>query len=183
MTTSRGGEQLSRSRMTKSALKVRGKSRSRLMFSPRSQSRRSRRNGESKSMRSQNSKPDSPCKDTPGQIDPPYLPTPVMSFKGEVVTEKRPITAYILCKNTETPELVYQQRKAKMSKVSELPVETKTALTANLPSQNPLSYIESDRTMMAETVCNMSGEEHKDSFLQINKFNAGKLPHLRSANS
>lgn len=70
-----------------------------------------------------------------------------------------------------------------MSKVSELPVETKTALTANLPSQNPLSYIESDRTMMAETVCNMSGEEHKDSFLQINKFNAGKLPHLRSANS
>lgn len=77
----------SRGRTAKSAMKVKvNNERFRMMLSPRSKSRRSqpRNKVEKVSKRSQGSLPDSPQKELPGQIEPPFLPTPVMSFAEQL---------------------------------------------------------------------------------------------------
>ena len=78
------------------------------MFSPRSQSRKSHREVE---IRSQGSQPDSPIKETPGQIERPCLPAPSDSIiqMQKVHQQKSQHAPQVkaFTDNPESPETAY----------------------------------------------------------------------------
>lgn len=153
----------SRGRFAKSAKKPsKSQRRSRLMFSPRSQSRKSHRDHE---LRSQGSQPDSPIKETPGQIERPCLPAPSDSIvqmqklhqeKGQHGEQVRAFPG-----NPESPEAAYDSGSRMQIVDFTTPLETREARTS-LPSQNeppqPMSFLDSEPTIIAESPTNFAEE-------------------------